>query len=87
MYVSFNKTLKVMSVAVTLDPPKPFTKLLRAEPWVGDCDDRLVSRRDSLGALEKKKTLHAPKIEPWFPGRLPRSLSWLVQRDKIVLWR
>jgi len=75
MYVSFNETLKVMSAAVTLDPPKPFTNLLRAEPWVADCNDRLVSPRDSLGALEKRNTLHAPRIEPRFPGRLPRSLG------------
>jgi len=74
MYVSFNETVKVMSVAVTLDPPKPFTKLLRAEPWVADCDDRLVSPGDSLDALEKRKPLRAPRIEPRFPGRLPRSL-------------
>jgi hypothetical protein len=35
MHVRFNETVKVLSVAVTLDPPKPFTKLLRAKPWMG----------------------------------------------------
>jgi hypothetical protein len=87
MYVSFNETVKVMPVAVTLDPPKPFTKPLRAEPWVGDCDDGLVSPRASLDASEKRKTLHAPRIERPFPDRLPRSLSCVVKRDKIVLQR
>lgn len=85
MGVSFKETVKVMSVAVTLDPPKPFTKILRAEQWTGGCDDRLVRPRDSLGAIEKRKSLHAPRIEPRFPGRLPRSLSCLVKQDKTVM--